>query len=126
MTTTRKNVWNEDLQTCSLAPLTGFLRDGDCRMPASDRGQHGVCAQVTQAFLDFTRSRGNDLTTADPLGGFPGLRPGDRWCLCVDRWREADEHGVAPPVILAATHVDVLDRISLARLEAHKLADNQA
>jgi hypothetical protein len=90
-------------------------------MPSSDVGRHGVCAQVTQAFLDFTRSRGNDLTTSVPLGGFPGLKPGDRWCLCADRWREAHDNGVAPPVILASTHADVLERIPLSYLKDHSL-----
>jgi hypothetical protein len=116
-----KNVLNRALEACSLQPLTGFLRDGDCRMPSSDYGRHGVCAQVTQDFLDFTRSRGNDLSTPSPLNGFPGLKPGDRWCLCADRWQEAHDNGVAPPVILSATHEDVLDRIPLDHLEAHAL-----
>lgn len=124
MSSEEKNVFNETLEACSLQPLTGFLRDGDCRMPSSDHGRHGVCAQVTRAFLDFTRSRGNDLTSPGPLNGFPGLRPGDRWCLCADRWQEAHRNGVAPPVILAATHRDVLDRISLAQLQAHAQPDH--
>jgi uncharacterized protein (DUF2237 family) len=115
------NVLGEALDVCSLQPLTGFLRQGDCRMPSSDFGRHGVCAQMTQAFLDFTRKRGNDLTTPDPLSGFPGLQPGDRWCLCVDRWREAHDSGVAPPVILAATHADVVNQIPLARLKKNAL-----
>jgi hypothetical protein len=117
------NVLGEELQTCSLQPLTGFLRDGDCRLPATDFGVHGVCAQVTAEFLAFTRSRGNDLTTANPLGGFPGLKPGDRWCLCADRWQEAFQNGCAPPVVLDATHADVLKRIPLSRLTAHALTD---
>jgi uncharacterized protein (DUF2237 family) len=112
-----KNVLGDALEPCSLQPLTGFLREGDCRMPSSDVGRHGVCAQVTQAFLDFTRSRGNDLMTAVPNSGFPGLKPGDRWCLCADRWREAHRHGVAPPVILTSTHADVLQRISIDDLK---------
>ena len=117
----QKNVLGEALEVCSLQPPTGFLREGDCRMPSSDVGRHGVCAQVTQAFLDFTRSRGNDLTTSVPLGGFPGLKPGDRWCLCADRWREAHDNGVAPPVILASTHADVSERIPLSYLKDHSL-----
>ncbi|BBO71952.1 hypothetical protein DSCA_58820 [Desulfosarcina alkanivorans] len=122
MNSHEKNVLNEKLETCSLQPLTGFNRNGDCRISAADRGRHGVCAQVTRAFLEFTRRRGNDLYTPDRLGGFPGLKPGDRWCLCEDRWQEAFDHGVAPPVIMAATHARVLDRIPLARIETHALA----
>ena len=126
MTATDKNVLGHALEACSLEPLTGFQRDGDCRMPHADRGRHGVCAQVTQAFLDFTRHQGNDLSTPNPLFGFPGLKPGDRWCLCADRWREADEHGVAPPVVLAATNAKVVERIPLVRLEARAVDDRSA
>lgn len=115
------NVEGKPLQTCSLSPLTGFLRDGDCRMPAGDAGRHGVCAEVTDVFLAFTQARGNDLTTPNPLFGFPGLKPGDRWCLCADRWKEADDNGVAPPVVLSATHQDVLDRVPMGRLKRHAL-----
>lgn len=118
-----KNVLGNSLDACSLEPLTGFMREGDCRMPPSDQGRHGVCAQMTHDFLNFTRSRGNDLTTPNPLAGFPGLKPGDRWCLCTDRWSEALENGVAPPVILAATHCDVLGRIPLTRPKDHALDD---
>jgi hypothetical protein len=117
----QKNVLGNPLDTCSVQPLTGFLREGDCRMPESDIGRHGVCAQVTQEFLDFTRSRGNDLTTPLPMSGFPGLKPGDRWCLCADRWREAFENDVAPPVILSATHADTLERIPLDFLTSQSL-----
>ena len=116
-----KNVLNGLLSVCSRQPLTGFLRDGECRMPPGDRGRHGVCAQVTQAFLEFTHSRGNDLSTPYPMAGFPGLKPGDRWCLCADRWKEAHDNGVAPPVVLASTHADVLERIPLADLLDHAL-----
>ena len=115
------NVLGESLATCSLQPLTGFLRDGDCRLPTTDVGRHGVCAQVTHEFLNYTKQRGNDLTTAIPMSGFPGLKPGDRWCLCADRWLEADMDGVAPPVVLAATHAGVLDHIPLERLKMHAL-----
>ncbi|MGD9097769.1 MAG: DUF2237 domain-containing protein [Desulfobacterales bacterium] len=117
------NVLDRPLATCSLSPLTGFSRDGACRMPAGDFGRHGVCAEVTADFLNFTRSRGNDLSTPQPLHGFPGLKPGDRWCLCADRWAEAAEHGVAPPVVLSATHSDVLERIPRERLLAHALTE---
>ena len=115
------NVLGEPLETCSLDPLTGFLRDGDCRVGPNDLGRHGVCAQVTDAFLEYTKNRGNDLSTPLPAAGFPGLKPGDRWCLCVDRWKEAEENGVAPPVILAATHAAALDRVNLAQLKRHAL-----
>lgn len=117
------NIFGDSLAVCSLQPLTGFLRDGDCRLPANDFGRHGVCAQVTQAFLAYTKKRGNDLTSPNPLSGFPGLKPGDRWCLCADRWLEADADGVAPPVVLAATHAGVLDRIPLNRLKDNALDD---
>lgn len=122
--TTQKaaNVLGEALETCSLDPLTGFLRNGECRIGPGDIGRHGVCAQVTAVFLEFTKTRGNDLSTPLPAAGFPGLKPGDRWCLCVDRWKEAAENNVAPPVILAATHSRVLNHIPLAQLERHALA----
>ena len=120
MTTNKSfNVLGGPLETCSMHPLTGFLRDGDCRIGPNDLGRHGVCAQVTDAFLEFTKNMGNDLSTPLPGAGFPGLKPGDRWCLCVDRWTEAEENGVAPPVILAATHATVLDRVQLAQLKRH-------
>jgi len=118
------NVLDEPLETCSLHPLTGFQRDGDCRIGPNDVGRHGVCAQVTDAFLAFTKRRGNDLSTPIPSAGFPGLKPGDRWCLCVDRWKEAEENGFAPPVILAATHAAVLDRVQLALLKHHAEKSN--
>lgn len=121
-----KNVLGERLETCSLSPLTGFLRDGECRIRSNDAGRHGVCAQVTERFLEFTKRRGNDLTTPNPLYGFPGLKPGDRWCLCAGRWQEAWENGAAPPVILAATHQAVLnDIITLERLKGHALTREQ-
>jgi uncharacterized protein (DUF2237 family) len=101
------------------------MRDGDCRMPAGDFGRHGVCAQVTEEFLEFTRRRGNDLSTPQSMHGFPGLRPGDRWCLCIDRWAEAEANGVAPPVVLEATHADVVERIPLERLMAHALTSSE-
>jgi uncharacterized protein (DUF2237 family) len=113
------NVLGSPLQTCSLSPLTGFLRDGSCRMPSGDAGRHGVCAEVTEDFLSFTKSRGNDLSAPRPEFGFPGLKPGDRWCLCADRWREAEENGVAPPVVLNATHADVAKRVTTERLKRY-------
>ncbi len=107
------NVLGTKLENCSLSPLTGFQRDGNCRTPKQDLGVHGVCSKVTEEFLNFTKSKGNDLSTPNPMYGFPGLKPGDRWCLCATRWREAMDHGAAPPVILSATSVGVLEYIQL-------------
>jgi uncharacterized protein (DUF2237 family) len=118
-----RNVLGEDLQVCSLDPITGFQRQGRCETDEDDLGTHVVCAEVTDAFLSFTRSRGNDLTTPAPNLGFPGLKPGDRWCLCVSRWKEAYEAGVAPPVVLAATHQKALDHVDLEDLRQHALDD---
>jgi len=118
-----RNVLGEDLQVCSLDPIAGFQRQGKCETDEDDLGTHVVCAEVTDAFLSFTRSRGNDLTTPAPNLGFPGLKPGDRWCLCVSRWKEAYEAGVAPPVVLAATHQKALDHVALEDLRQHALDD---
>ena len=106
---TDRNVLGGALGTCCSNPTTGFYRDGYCRTGPGDSGSHVVCAIMTEAFLDFTRSRGNDLSTPMPYFNFPGLKPGDRWCLCAMRWKEAFEAGFAPPVILEATHAKVLD-----------------
>ncbi len=114
-----QNVLGGSLETCSTSPRTGWFRDGCCRTNGQDFGRHVVCAVVTEEFLDFTRSNGNDLSTPAPEHGFPGLKPGDRWCLCVDRWRQALTAGVAPRVVLAATHSKALDIVSLDDLEAH-------
>lgn len=114
-----RNVLNEELQTCCTSPMTGFYRNGVCETGPQDTGTHVVCAQVTAEFLSFTRSQGNDLST--PRVGFPGLKEGDRWCLCASRWQEALAVGVAPPVILAATHAAALDFVSLAELKQHAL-----
>lgn len=111
-----KNVLGGTLTCCCTRPLTGFYRDGFCRTDDQDEGRHVVCAIMTEAFLDFTRSRGNDLTTPRPAFQFPGLKPGDRWCLCALRWREANEAGVAPPVLLSCTHERALHYISLDAL----------
>ena len=107
------NVLGSPLENCSLSPITGFKRDGTCHTPDQDLGVHGVCSVVTEDFLKFTKSRGNDLSTPKPMFGFPGLKPGDRWCLCATRWREALDNGAAPPVILSATSETVLDFVSL-------------
>jgi len=110
------NVLGEPLQACSYAPLTGYFRDGCCNTDANDHGTHVVCARMTAAFLNFSAERGNDLMTPKPEWRFPGLKPGDRWCLCATRWREAFEAGMAPPVILASTHAKVLEFVKLEDL----------
>jgi len=115
------NVLGEPLVPCSDDPVTGFYRDGCCNTGPDDAGRHVVCTRITEKFLAFSRSRGNDLVTARPELGFPGLRPGDQWCLCASRWKEAHEAGVAPPVILAATHAATLSLVSLANLKKHAL-----
>lgn len=112
-----KNVLGGPLQSCSTDPLTGFYRDGCCNTGPDDLGVHSVCVVMTKEFLAFSRSRGNDLST--PAPGFPGLKPGDRWCLCAARWQEAFESGMAPKVVLEATHEATLKFVSLEDLEAH-------
>jgi hypothetical protein len=116
-----KNVLGGTLVPCSTSPRTGFFRDGCCNTGPDDVGLHVVCAQMTAAFLAYSREQGNDLSTPAPDHGFPGLKPGDRWCLCAGRWREAFDAGVAPPVILAATHEETLAVIPLADLARHAL-----
>lgn len=118
---TARNVLGGPLALCSQQPLTGFFRTGCCDTGPHDVGLHVVCAQVTAEFLHFSRARGNDLITPRPEYRFPGLKPGDRWCLCALRWLEAYEAGVAPPVILAATHKAALRVIPRAVLLAHAL-----
>ena len=113
------NVWGEELVPCSYDPLTGFFRDGCCQTDEEDHGTHVVCARMTQEFLVFSLQRGNDLMTPRPEYRFAGLKPGDRWCLCALRWKEALEAGLAPPVIMASTHYKVLEVVSLAQLKAH-------
>ncbi len=114
-----RNVLGTALLACSYAPLTGWLRDGCCHGDDSDAGRHAVCARMTVEFLAFSRERGNDLVTPRPQWRFPGLRPGDRWCLCAQRWKEALDAGVAPPVVLEATHERALEVVSLAALVRH-------
>lgn len=116
------NVLGTELKPCSMDPITGFFRDGCCRSGAEDLGLHLVCAQVTEDFLKFSKIRGNDLITPVPEFHFPGLKSGDRWCLCVLRWREAFEAGVAPPVVLESTHISTLEFVDLADLQAHSVA----
>ena len=119
--TAAKNVLGGRLETCCAAPLTGFTRTGQCETGPQDPGRHVICAQVTAEFLAFSQMRGNDLMTPAPAFDFPGLRPGDRWCLCAARWQEALDAGVAPPVLLTATHEAALDVVSLADLKRHAL-----
>ncbi len=114
-----KNVLGGDLADCSHDPVTGFFRDGCCRTNSEDMGLHLVCAEMTQEFLEYSRSKGNDLMTPRPEFRFPGLKPGDRWCLCVSRWQEALEAGVAPKVHLEATHILALEHARLSDLKAH-------
>jgi uncharacterized protein (DUF2237 family) len=115
------NVLGEPLAPCSEQPLTGFFRDGCCNTGPEDLGLHTVCTRVTEEFLAFSRSRGNDLSTPLPEFGFPGLKPGDQWCLCAARWQEAFEAGVAPRVVLRSTHAASLRLVKLADLKKHAL-----
>jgi len=113
------NVFGEPLDTCGEDPKTGFFRDGCCNTHARDAGSHTVCAEVTEAFLAFSRSRGNDLVTPRPEFGFPGLQPGDRWCLCAARWLEAERNDAAPRVFLKATHQKALATVPLETLRRY-------
>ena len=111
------NVFDEPLQPCGTDPLTGFFRDGCCNTSDDDVGSHTVCVEVSQEFLEYTRFRGNDLSTPVPEFGFPGLAAGDSWCLCAMRWLEALEHDRAPRVFLSRTHKRALEIVSLAQLK---------
>lgn len=114
-----KNVFGEPLIACSTDPMTGYFRDGCCNTGMMDSGTHTVCAIMTDEFLLFTKSRGNDLSTPIPRYRFPGLKSGDKWCLCVKRWKEALDAGVAPMVVLEATHERSLDIVSMDDLLKH-------
>ncbi|MDX1920426.1 MAG: DUF2237 domain-containing protein [Candidatus Caenarcaniphilales bacterium] len=114
-----KNVLGEILKPCCMKPLAGFYRDGSCRTGEDDHGTHIVCAKVTKEFLEFSKSRGNDLITPSPNHRFPGLKDGDKWCLCIGRWKEALDHGVAPPIILESTHEKALEYVQLEILKEH-------
>ena len=116
-----RNVFGEPLQACSTAPVTGFFRNGCCDTSDQDVGSHTVCAVMTEDFLQFSKSRGNDLSTPLPDFGFPGLKAGDRWCLCAPRWQEAFEAGQAPRVVLRATHQGALDYCTLDDLKRHAI-----
>jgi len=113
------NVLGTPLMTCSIEPLTGWFRDGCCRTGKGDAGVHVVCARMNESFLEFSKRRGNDLTTPRPEYGFPGLKAGDRWCLCAARWQEALHAGCAPDVVLEATHESALEFADLADLKKH-------
>lgn len=113
------NVLGSPLAPCSDAPRTGYFRNGCCDTGPDDTGLHTVCAVMTEPFLVYSKLSGNDLSTPQPASGFPGLVPGDRWCVCVGRWREALDAGVAPPVVLAATHEETLAVVTLEDLERH-------
>ena len=118
-----KNVLGGELEACSLEPMTGFWRDGRCRTGPEDLGCHAVCSIVTREFLDYSKSQGNDLTTPNLAFGFPGLTPGDRWCLCAGRWKEALDAGAAPMVVLEATSEAALKYVSRSILEEYALLD---
>src|SRR5262245_60428461 len=117
----QRNVFGEPLLSCSERPLTGFYRSGCCHTGPEDFGLHTVCVEVTAAFLAFSKACGNDLSTPRPEFGFPGLEPGDRWCLCAERWREALEAGQAPRVVLAATHEATLELVELGDLKRYAI-----
>lgn len=116
-----KNVLGGPLEDCSTDPMTGWRRDGCCQSGPDDFGVHAVCVQVSEEFLVFSASRGNDLSTPSPENGFPGLVPGDRWCLCAPRWTEAFAAGAAPSVVLKATHMRALEFCDLDALLAHAI-----
>ena len=122
--TEANNVLGGQLEGCCTNPMTGYYRDGFCRTGGQDFGLHVVCAEMTAEFLEFTKSRGNDLSTPHPEFQFPGLKAGDRWCLCASRWKEAFDAGVAPPVILSATHPRALEVVSLNELKKHALTSS--
>ncbi|MBA4800967.1 MULTISPECIES: DUF2237 family protein [Euryhalocaulis] len=119
--TKARNVLGGPLDDCSHDPLTGFFRDGCCNTGPMDRGVHTVCAELTDDFLEFSKAQGNDLSTPRPEFEFPGLKDGDRWCLCAARWKDAYEAGKAPRVVLAATHEATLSVVTLEQLKAHAI-----
>jgi uncharacterized protein len=121
MVNTQKNVLGTDIKLASIDPMTGYFRTGYCNTDANDRGLHVVAAVVTKEFLEYSKTQGNDLMTPYPASNFPGLKPGNVWCLCVLRWKEALAAGVAPPVILEATNIKALEYVTLDELKAHKV-----
>ena len=119
--TNQLNVFEKKLQICSIDPMTGYFRDGCCNSSKIDQAKHALCASVTEKFLKFSLSRGNDLKTPRLEFNFPGLTPGNRWCLCIDRWIEALENECAPKVVLQATNISVLDRVDIEILKKFAL-----
>jgi len=117
-----RNVLGEPLAPCSMDPLTGWFRNGLCETGRDDVGLHCVCVVMTDAFLAYSRNQGNDLSTPNPAFGFPGLTAGDRWCLCVQRWKQAWQDGAAPDVVLESTHMSTLEFVDLEVLERHRAA----
>ena len=118
------NVFHKSLETCCNNPKTGYFRDGFCRTVNQDAGTHTVCAVVTQEFLDYSASKGNDLMTPILYWNFPGLKPGDKWCLCISRWLQAEKVGKAPPIILEATHIKSLKFTTLEVLQKYEYVSN--
>lgn len=116
------NVLGQPLKDCSFDPLTGYFRDGCCKTSSVDTGSHVICARVTQEFLTFSLAQGNDLMTPKPAYQFPGLQPGDQWCLCAMRWKEAFDAGVAPPVVLESTNERALHYVTLVQLQQHAIS----
>jgi uncharacterized protein (DUF2237 family) len=116
------NVLGQALKDCSFDPLTGYFRDGCCKTSSVDTGSHVICARVTQEFLTFSLAQGNDLITPRPAYQFPGLQPGDQWCLCAMRWKEAFDAGVAPPVVLESTNERALHYVTLEQLQQHAIS----
>ena len=119
--TTQKNVLGEPLEPCGIDPITGYYRDGVCNTDETDNGSHTVCASVTDEFLEFSKSMGNDLSTPQPEFGFEGLKAGDSWCLCANRWLEAYQNNVAPNIKLKSTNIRALEVIDLDSLKAHSI-----
>ncbi len=119
----RTNVLGGKLLPCCFSPMTGFYRDGYCRTGPGDYGLHTVCVEVTREFLDYSRRVGNDLSTPIPEYQFPGLEPGDRWCLCVTRWKQALDDGMAPSVVLSGSNISALEFVSLEDLQAHAVKE---
>ena len=121
-----KNVFGEPLIPCCMDPVTGFYRDGFCRTGADDVGLHLVCGEVTADFLEFSKQAGNDLSPPNPLYGFTGLKPGDRWCICVERWKQAFDAGHACPLLLEATHISALEFVDMDVLKQHAITSENS